>query len=351
MGRTLASTGMTESRLGVGNRLILAIRGLPFGGWWLYALVGVAIAAWMTVVRWLTQVAPVGQVDVAALAPAAYGVYALALIQHLDGVASHAVDEFEPALGGGPDRVSSWRRELTSLPARSANIAVVVGFGFAILVLAGTPPSVIQLYAHDLRTTILLTGWVVLLGFAGNALLLYHTWHQLRVVAAIHAAATRIDPFRPGPLFAFSRLTARTGLGYIVALYYTLTVNGQLGSSTPALLIFDVVFGLVALACFVLPLWGIHRRLAAAKAELVDQTNSAMKKASAELYARVDRGEWSQTAGLDDTVSSLGRVREVVAQLPTWPWTAGLFRGFLTAILLPIVIWFLTRVLGNVLTI
>jgi hypothetical protein len=107
----------------------------------------------------------------------------------------------------------------------------------------------------------------------------------------------------------------------------------------------------VALACIVLPLRGIHRRLDAAKAELVDQTNSAMKKASAELYARVDRGEWSQTAGLDDTVSSLGRVREVVAQLPTWPWTAGLFRGFLTAILLPIVIWFLTRVLGNVLTI
>jgi hypothetical protein len=351
MGGSLAPTAVTDGRLGIGNRLIVTIRGLPFGGWWVYVLVGVATAAWMTVITWLTHAAPVGQVDMTRLAPAAYGPYALALIQYLDGVASHAIDDFEPALGPGADSVADWHDELTTLPARPANIAVFAGLAFGVFLLAGTPPAVYQLYSHDLPTTVLLTGWVVLLGFAGTALLLYHTWHQLRVVAAIHAAASRIDPFRPGPLFAFSRLTARTGLGYVAAMYYTLTINAELASSEPALLIVEVLLAIAAFACFVLPLLGIHRRLGDSKAELVDQANVAMKKASAELYARVDRGEWSEMAGVDDTVSSLGRIRDVVAQLPTWPWTAGLFRGFLTAVLLPIVIWIITRVLGNVLTI
>jgi hypothetical protein len=42
-------------------------------------------------------------------------------------------------------------------------------------------------------------------------------------------------------------------------------------------------------------------------------------------------------------------VRGAVARLPTWPWSPGLFRGLLTAVLLPIALWFVTWILGLVL--
>jgi hypothetical protein len=35
----------------------------------------------------------------------------------------------------------------------------------------------------------------------------------------------------------------------------------------------------------------------------------------------------------------------MLARLPTWPWQANLLRGFVTALLLPILIWFATRLL------
>ena len=40
---------------------------------------------------------------------------------------------------------------------------------------------------------------------------------------------------------------------------------------------------------------------------------------------------------------------DLVRTLPTWPWSAPLFRGFVTAMLLPLVIWVITRILGSAL--
>ena len=41
--------------------------------------------------------------------------------------------------------------------------------------------------------------------------------------------------------------------------------------------------------------------------------------------------------------------REIVAKLPTWPWSVGTARGFLTAILLPIALFVVQRFLTQVL--
>ena len=37
--------------------------------------------------------------------------------------------------------------------------------------------------------------------------------------------------------------------------------------------------------------------------------------------------------------------RDVLAKLPTWPWSTGTFRGFITAILLPLAIFAIQRLL------
>jgi hypothetical protein len=331
------------------DRLVAAIARLPYRGWWLYLLLAILTGAWLTIVRWLTGVAPVGEVDFAVLTPVPFGLYCVALIQYLNAYAERAVRIFAPALDNDPERVEAWRRQLTTLPSRPTAIFAIVGSLIGALVLIGSPSNIYELFSRDLVTTSVLVGWVVILGFAANVLLLYHTWHQLRVVQAAHAAATHIDPFRSAPLFAFSGLTARTGLGYLVILYYSLTINGEFNAREPTLLLSYVPLAILAVACFVLPLTGMHSRLAASKANLLTQVDTRTRGLTDELFRRIDEGGPTALGQFHDALTSLTIVRDRVVRLPMWPWSTGLFRGFLTAVLLPIVVWFATWVLGNIL--
>jgi hypothetical protein len=329
------------------DRLVAAMARLPFGGWWLYVVLAILVGAWFTIVRWLTGVAPVGQIDFGVLTPVPFALYCVALIQYLNVYAGRAMRVFAPALDSDPDRVEYWRRQLTTLPARPTAIFAIVGSLIGLLILIQSPPSIYELFSRDLVTTNVLVGWVVILGFAANVLLLYHTWHQLRVVRAAHAAATRIDPFQSAPLFAFSGLTARTGLGYLVILYYSLTINGEFNAREPTLLLSYVPLAILAVACFVLPLTGMHARLAASKANLLAQVETRTRGLTDELFRTIDEGGPTALGQFHDALTSLTIVRDRVVRLPTWPWSTGLFRGFLTAVLLPIAIWFVTWVLGN----
>lgn len=331
------------------DRLLSSIGRLPFGGWWFYVALAAVSGAWLTIIRWMTATAPVGQIDLAALTPAAFGPYALAMIHYLDDFAGRAVRRFGPALEGDADAIERWRWQLTRLPSRPAAAAAIAGLLVGVVVLIGTPPSIYQRYSDNLVTTVLLAGWVVLFGFAVTILLLYHTWHQLLAVRDVHAAATRIDPWEPSALFAFSGLTARTGLGYVVILYYSLTLNGEFTTSEPTILAFEVLVGIAAAACFVLPLVGMHGRLAAVKANLLSDVESRIRTVTAELFRLVDEGRLTALGELNNTIGSLTVIRNSIARLRTWPWSPGLFRGFLSLVLLPIGVWFVTWILDHVL--
>lgn len=341
-----------DSSLDVGasfiDRLLDGIRRLPFGGWWVYPLLLVLVGVWVSLVRWLTGSAPIGQVDPAILAYFPYPVVALGLLHYLDDVAADALRSFAPALGDDAS-IAAWRRRLTTLPPQPTNLVAIAGLVFGCLALVQLPPAIYRQLAPDLLTLALLVGWLAIAGFVVGAVLLYQSWRQLRAVSAIHAAASLIDPARPEPLFSFSRLTARTGLAYLGVVYYSLVTNGPTYAGDPTVLVLNALFGSFALACFVLPLRGMHRRLVVAKRGLLEAADRRIERVRVALYAAVDRDELEGMADFDDALGSLGKVKAEVEKLPTWPWSPALFRGFVTALLLPIVIWFVTRLLESAL--
>jgi hypothetical protein len=333
------------------DRLIRGIASQPFGGWWVYALLLIGAGTWATVVRWTTGAAPVGEVDLATLTFTFFLPYWLAMIHYLDKSAEQAVATFSPALGGSDEKLAFWRRELTSLPPGPVAAAALVGALFGALLVAGTPPSIYLLFTSSQLETQLLLGWLIVLSFTGFAIVLYHTWHQLKAVRGIHAAAVEIDPFRSAPLFAFSRLTALTGIAYLLILVYSLTINGEFTKAAgPAFLTYLTLI-VPALACFVLPLMGMHGRLAAAKSELLAESDARIQAVRTELYRRIDTSELSGARDVRDALEGLNIVRDLIVRLPTWPWSPQLLGGFVTALLLPIVIWFITRALGSVLNV
>ena len=106
---------------------------------------------------------------------------------------------------------------------------------------------------------------------------------------------------------------------------------------------------LVSVLAFVVPLWGIHTRLIQAKAELLSDLDRRASALSAEMYARIDAGAFDSTKVVSDSIGGLGLLRDRIEHLPTWPWPPQLLRGFLSALLLPVVVYVVTRVISNLL--
>jgi hypothetical protein len=52
---------------------------------------------------------------------------------------------------------------------------------------------------------------------------------------------------------------------------------------------------------------------------------------------------------INDALTGLGALRERIVRLPTWPWPPQIFRGFVSALLLPIVVFILTRLVAVIL--
>lgn len=53
--------------------------------------------------------------------------------------------------------------------------------------------------------------------------------------------------------------------------------------------------------------------------------------------------------GVKEVADAIGGIRatsEGIDKLPTWPWPPQVLRGFLSAVLLPVIVFFVTRYVG-----
>ncbi len=103
----------------------------------------------------------------------------------------------------------------------------------------------------------------------------------------------------------------------------------------------------VAVAAFVWPLWGIHNRMAGEKGRLQTEANTRLEGAIAELHRRIDAVQLSGMGDLNRAMSSLVIERDAIAKIPVWPWTPGTLRGFLSALLIPLALFVIQRVLDR----
>ena len=328
------------------DRLVARISELPLAGWWLYPLMVVALLGYVNVVRWMFGSVPVATIDLAAILLVVYGPFALAMVQYLDDVAAAAFETFRPALGLPDADIETLRYELVTLPAAWVRPAAVVGLIMGVLTVVVAPQTIAVRFGSTSAEVLVAGGPATVFGYTFFAVFIAHTIRQLRSVARIHRDARRLDLYDDGPLYAFSRLTVRTGLAYLAAAYFTLVINGGSLTGDPVAMSASAVSVVAAVACFILPLQGIHGRLVMEKARLMEAANRRLLTVTDELYRRMDADELAGIADLNSAMSGVTAVRERVSRLPTWPWPPQVLRGFVTALLIPVVIWFVTQRLG-----
>jgi hypothetical protein len=174
----------------------------------------------------------------------------------------------------------------------------------------------------------------------------FHTLRQLWLISRIYTRHTNVSIFDTAGLYALSRVTAVTSVAllFFTYIYFALYItNGSINSVINGVVVALIVFG--ALLAFVVPLWGAHRLLQRSKNARQSEVARRIEVASDALHARTDAGEYAEVGDVKSALDALLVERGVVAKASTWPWEPDALRGVLTAVLLPILIWIVTRIL------
>ena len=331
------------NRRGVIDRLLGLVDRPPAALLAWSVLLSVALIAMTHTIVWATGKAAVGSVLPDLIVPAVVSGYFVWFLVTLNRVARSSFNDFKPALGGDAMEEERFGESLTSVPDRLAIGSIIVA-----------EVAIFSLYYGTVRPTRpavdpvidVLTGFLWGIVAAAFAVVIIHTIRQLRLISRLSSLARNVDIFKPAPINAFARLTALTATGILV--FEALFVLGNT-DQPPTLVAQEVMFTLVAAASFVLPLREMHNRLVAEKALLVADGQDRLKTILGRLHSAVDANDLSRADQLEKTLSSVLAEHEVLAKLPTWPWSTVTFRGFASALLVPVVIFVITQLIGRLL--
>jgi hypothetical protein len=270
--------------------------------------------------------------------------YIIGLIHLLDQRAAAALDRFRPLLAADEAELTQMHRRLTTLPAGPTLLATLLGLlaglGFAVGVPLEERVQLTELAvstaSQAVNSPLLVIAWIF------YAVLFYHTLHQLREIGHILDHHTRVSLFEVSPIFGFSGVTALTAVGItVVSLGWAVTLPNTVNSFVG--LLPHMIFAAAAVAAFLWPLLGVHRLLAVEKDAQLGRNARMIEAASAELHARVARGEFTGMETLNNALASLEIERRLVEAAPTWPWSPQTPRAVAAGLLLPLLIWAIQR--------
>lgn len=272
--------------------------------------------------------------------------YSLALLRHLNRVAGQALDQFRPLLGLDPAAFDALRYRVTVFPA---SVALPVGVTIAIATpfSALNAPVAFEITGVPWPLVVVMLVYAIVTGLAFSALGV-QILRQLVFVDRIHRAAKVIDVFDPAPLHAFSRLTAQAALGLLLLAAILAAATGSQIAEASAqfaagVAVFYAAFAFAGVATFVVPLYGMHQRIAAEKERLRTAADSRLRTLLEAFHGDATGVEISRADGLNKLIGTALQEREMLAKLPTWPWQAATLRGFASSLLLPVVVYLLAR--------
>jgi hypothetical protein len=276
--------------------------------------------------------------------------YNLALIHYLDKIAGQALNRFRPMLSISDAEYADLHYRLTTLPARPALLATLIGALYGVWTLdwvsyesqirdlhfADTPLS--MHFVHGLAIPI----WAVM------GVLVYHTLHQLRVVQIIYDRCSSINLYSTRPLYAFSDLSARTAVGITLMIYSWYLVAPSLFASGSSVLHL-ILLSALALITFAVPLQGARRLLVEAKDRLLNDNGERLRSTLADLHHQIDSGERADMDNLNKALSSLELEHTTLERISTWPWKAETAQAVAAALLFPVVVWLMQWILERLL--
>ena len=317
------------------DRFLAWVDRLRIPAWFFYLALLTALIIIFNGLAWIDGTVQFPTFDLYRSSVAVYPVASLALVHYLNQVARRSLAAFRPALGVGESEYERLEYMLVTLPRRGTWATLALSLLFTAVYINFTP-YLAALFRRLPWITIVESLFYVFV-FGMIAVFLYHIIRQLRMVSLIHASATNVNLFRPTPLYAFSNLTAQTGISLLLMNYFGVLTDPATFENL-ALITLTIAASLVAILCFILPLRGMHDRIVVEKNRLRAQYSSRLEATIDQLYARADSQDLAGVDRLNQLMVSLVTTREIIENIPTWPWEPGTLMTFVSVVLLPFVV-------------
>jgi len=327
------------------DRLMGFVHGLPVPYLLTYFLLFVLDSALFHIVAWADGWLPPYQFSRLALMFPMWLWGPLAIMTYLNSVSLEALTNFRPLLDMTDGALARLKYEFTIMPARAVIISSVVWTIVYIVFTALALQAMYAAYAFGrlAEVSIIFRGWISF--FIGSAFY-YHTIRQLRLVNRTVRMVKQFDLFQLEPVYAFSALTSRTAVAWVILISLTLLTAPIQAAPFPtlALLVVQLVLGIAA---FVLPLRIVNSRLVGEKRRLLAELDLRVKGTLASLHRCFDDNTLAEVAQLNSAIVGLNAERDILTKIPTWPWRAGMLTGFLSIVVLPIMLFILQLVLAR----
>lgn len=328
------------------DRFLAWVDRLPVPAWFFYLVFLITLIIVFNGLAWIDGSLRFPALEVYRSSVPVYPVASLALVYYLNRVARRALAAFRPALGVGEAEYERLEYMLVNLPRRGTWATLALSLVFTAAYINFTP-YLVSLFRRS--------PWVALVEFVVYAFVfgmiavfLYHIIWQLRMVSRIHSSATNINLFRRTPLYAFSNLTAQTGISLLLMNYFGVLTDPATFENL-ALTALTIAASLVGVVCFILPLRGIHDRIVAEKNRLRAQCSARLETTIEQLYDRADSQDLVEVDRLNQLMVSLVTTSEIIEKIPTWPWEPGTLMTFISVFLLPFIVGLIVEIVSRLL--
>jgi hypothetical protein len=317
----------------------------PLPYWLTYLLLFILESVVLHILSWLDGWLPAFQFNALVLAFPIWLWGPLAIVAYLDSLSLRALSEFEPLLDIPIQRKRRLEYEFTTMPGRNVVLSAVAWSGvYLFFWFVGFAPGVADYGAGPIAMGV----WFVagFVSFSIGSVIYYHSVRQLRLVSRTVGMVSQFNLFRLDPVYSFSVLTSRTGICWVALITLTLlSAPLEVGRGPElALLITQIA---LAMGAFLLPLRVVNRRLVSQKRRLLAELDQRTESTLARLHRQIDENALQEIPRLNDALKGLTTEREILARIPTWPWRPGLFAGFLSVVVFPIVLFLIQFGLGE----
>jgi hypothetical protein len=324
------------------DRFMDFVQRLPIPFWLTYLVLFILEGSLNQVLSWISGWLPPFQLNPLILLFPLWLWGPLAIITHLDRVAMDALSSFSPLINIDEKALKKLKFEFSTMPA----IPVILSGIFWLinyLILTYLTYQVFYVgygLGKLLSVVIFVEG---LISYSTGSVIYYHSLRQLYLVnrtVLVH----QFDLFHLDPVYAFSRLTAQIGIAWMLMLSLTLLVFPISLVSLPVLMVL-VLQIFLAIAAFVLPLWFVHSRLVSEKRKLISEHNQRVKETLSNFHGMLEENRMAEADKHNFAINALVNERSLLTSIPTWPWRSGTFTGFLSALVLPIILFIIQLVI------